>query len=58
MIGGGKWESQDKELHGVYINFNGEDKSSSDIDNANADFLTDANGVFLLTADSLYFTVI
>ena len=56
MIGGGKWESQDKELHGVYINFDGEEKSST-VNNTGSGYLADFSGAFLKSKDDLYLTV-
>jgi hypothetical protein len=60
MIGGGKWNGQNKVLHGVYINFVSKKSSSKQSTGMNAVIryvlLADKNGVLLKTSDGFYLT--
>ena len=60
MIGGGKWNQQNKVLHGAYINFISKklsSKQSNGIPNIIVYLrLVDKNGVLLKTSDGFYLT--
>jgi hypothetical protein len=61
MIGGGKWDRQNKILNGAYINFVSKKSSSKQptgtINVLKYLLLADKNGVLLKTSDGFYLSV-
>ena len=59
MLGGGKWDSQNKKLNGAYINIVSKKTSTpkKSIKPMEGLLLTDINGVLIKTADGFYLAV-